>query len=313
MYIKNALRLLMNNLDILFKAVIYRLIVTVFGLGLAYVMCYFGIKSIISSAQFGAVVADLKSIWLQFLGIGEAQSVQIQTSLSAFVEFLNSQMGLFIGTLIILFVILFATDFLLGLCNYVICAMVNSHMSLINKPAFWQTFVQNFKRACVFELFYSVIKTLYFAVCAVLLVSMIIIVGKAVTVLAVLICLWVLVILSAVFFTFTFRLRPMIVEGEKLSVAIKSVGVSKQNFMQIFTTYIISIVSFAYLNISMFIATLGAGVMVSFPLSYLAFICLQNVIHYTLSRKKYYIDFDNIVVPKEQRSEEEQLLNKVNL
>ena len=40
---------------------------------------------------------------------------------------------------------------------------------------------------------------------------------------------------------------------------------------------------------------------------------MRLVDNYTINKKKYFIDYDNIIVPKELRENDEQLLNKVDI
>ncbi len=59
--------------------------------------------------------------------------------------------------------------------------------------------------------------------------------------------------------------------------------------------------------------TLGVGTVIISSFYALMISCMRLVDNYTINKKKYFIDYDNIIVPKELRENDEQLLNKVDI
>lgn len=314
MYIKNTLRLFINNLGIGMKAVFYRLVVTFIGLLCLYAVLYIGTSEIFQSAQMRQVFGDLKSLWLQFLGVNSTTAtVNIQASVKALSLLIKANFSRIVWSGLFGVVILFAMDFALGLCNFTLTVMIDKHMSTISNSHFTQTFIQSLKKAVLFELFYTTIKFVFALIVGIILIAIILLLGQAISMLSVVFGLWFVIFVCSFFLSFTARLRPRVAQGEKLSVALHNNGFKKGEFFSVFTAYIFSIVLVAYVNISMLITTLGSGLMLSIPMSYLYLMCLQNIIEYTLSGKKYYLDYQNIVVPKQLRSEEERLLSDVEI
>ncbi len=309
MYIKNTLRLFMNNINLGFKAMLYRLIVMIVGLISAYYIAYFGISVISKSAEISKVIQDLKSLWLMFLG-HEDIVVDLQASFTALLTLVKANLVRIIGSLSAVIVVLFIMDYLLGLCNFTLGAMVNTYMTSLTKTYFIQTFVANIKKALVFELIYSLVKSLAIIISFAIAGCFAIFAYRALSFVSILIGLWLLICLIALFLSFTATWRIKVIEGAKIGSAIKNSNINKNNFFPIFATNILVIVLIFYVNVSMFLVTLGAGIMVTVPMTYLLLLCLQNVIEFTLTGRKYYIDYDNIVIPKELRGEEEKLLSE---
>ena len=72
-----------------------------------------------------------------------------------------------------------------------------------------------------------------------------------------------------------------------------------------FVVYVVVIVSS--------IVTFNVAFVLAVPLSGIIFKSLRFVDYYTLTCKKYYMTFDDIVIPKELRQNDEQLLNQVEI
>ncbi len=312
MYIKNTLRLFINNIGLGMKAVVFRLVVTFLGLLSLYGLLYLGLAEIFQSAQMGNVIGDLKGLWLQFIGLSET-TVDIQSSVKELIVLLQANFSRIVWSLLGAGVIIFAMDFLSGLCNFTLCAMVDKYMSSMFKSRFTQTFIQSLRRSVPFELFFSVVKFIFGLIMTIVLICIIVFLGQAISLLSIVFGLWCLIFIYGLFLTFTARLRPRVVQGEKISQALHNMRIKKEEFFPIYSSIIFSIVLVAYINITMLISTFGAGLMLSFPLSFLYLMCLQNVIEYNLGEKKYYIDFKTIIIPKELRSEDEKLLSDIEI
>ena len=68
-----------------------------------------------------------------------------------------------------------------------------------------------------------------------------------------------------------------------------------------------------YLFATSFLFTFGVGTIFLIPLSTM-FVCgMKTVDYYVIHTRKYFIDYDNIVVPKELRENDEQMLKDVEI
>ena len=61
------------------------------------------------------------------------------------------------------------------------------------------------------------------------------------------------------------------------------------------------------------IALVGVGTVLVSSFCALMIVAMRLVDYYIIHVKKYFIDYDNIIIPKELRENDEQLLNKVDI
>ena len=61
------------------------------------------------------------------------------------------------------------------------------------------------------------------------------------------------------------------------------------------------------------LSTFYVSLIITIPLFSVSYMAVRFVDYYTVHHKKYYITFDEIVIPKEHRTKEEQLLNQVDI
>ena len=96
--------------------------------------------------------------------------------------------------------------------------------------------------------------------------------------------------------------RPSVVAGEP----IKNLFVNKlidNHFGSIFCSYLFGLIVAMYLNASMFITTLGVGVIISLPLTQIFFATMQHVLKCHLDGIKYFIDFETIETPNKLKKD----------
>ena len=86
----------------------------------------------------------------------------------------------------------------------------------------------------------------------------------------------------------------------------------EDTFNRFFSYLIVSIVVYIVVLVSG-IVSFNLSYVLTVPLSGIVFKALRFVDYYTVTCKKYYITFDEIVIPKELRQNDEQLLNKVDI
>lgn len=312
MYLKNAFKLVFSNLHLVFRAMLFRLVVIATSLLITYGISYLSISVVLRSAEMSNFINDIKTIWQSFIG-GELINIDLRNSLNALFMVVSENIGRIIGGALALTFVMFVTNYVLGVCDYTIGVMLDKHMSSITKTKFIQTFLETVKRSLPFELFFTAFQMFFNLLFVIITIVFIVLTLPIFSVISIVIGLWMLITLVALFQTITSRLRPRSIQGLSIKESFSGMCPDKKHFATIFASQVFAVVCVAYLNISMFIVTLGAGIMVSVPLGNLFLIALQLVVNYTLDNKRYYIDYDNIVVPKMMRGEDEQLLEEIEI
>ena len=96
------------------------------------------------------------------------------------------------------------------------------------------------------------------------------------------------------------KLMPaMLVDKKSLKDAFKSTFAKRDKFFQMVGNYAFVIMISFYLNVSVAVFTVGAGLIVSIPLTSIFTILVSLVDYYQIQGKKYYVSSDQVVVPRQ--------------
>ena len=78
-------------------------------------------------------------------------------------------------------------------------------------------------------------------------------------------------------------------------------------------SYVAAALIIVYLYVSVSIFTFGVGLLLVVPFISLLIVCMKTVDYFTINKKKYFVDYDTIVVPKELRENDENLLSDIEI
>ena len=320
MKVTNGLKIAMANKPLCYKMLFSRTVISL----IAYVICFLIanilITSVIQSQEvkdfFGFAVQELKNFILGNPTPNADLSAQLNSNITATLTMLKAKIAEFMWMPIVILLIIQVGKFFTGICDYVMAVNVNEHMSSLRHAEFFTTLVEHFSPAIRYAIY--------------CVVSLLIYNTFIVTVSAL---LFVLLIKYVGFFTFTIVLffivfadsfRLMIVGLVPAKMVCEKCGVIKAfrdafkglNFklmLERFLSYFIMRLIQITVTVIMCVATLGVSFFVTVPFFSVAYMSVRFVDYYTVHHKKYYLTFDEIVVPKELRNKGEQLLNKVDI
>lgn len=106
----------------------------------------------------------------------------------------------------------------------------------------------------------------------------------------------------------------MIIGGMGVKAAFaKGLFPQRKYFWKMFAAYLSVIIAYVYLAVSSIFFTFGVGTVLVSSFCALMIVAMRLVDYYIIHVKKYFIDYDNIIIPKELRENDEQLLNKVDI
>ena len=106
----------------------------------------------------------------------------------------------------------------------------------------------------------------------------------------------------------------MIIGGMGVKAAFaKGLFPQRKYFWKMFAAYLSVIIAYVYLAVSSIVFTFGVGTVLVSSFCALMIVAMRLVDYYIIHVKKYFIDYDNIIIPKELRENDEQLLNKVDI
>ena len=167
-------------------------------------------------------------------------------------------------------------------------------------------------RSSVFELSYTLAKTIVLAIAVAAAVLFIVYTTSFLFIFSFMIGIWIVVLAVSLFLSFTVTVRPSVVNGKKINESF-NFKLDGKTSLSIFASYVFAIIIAVALNVGMLYSTLGSGLFVSLPATYVFFMAFQLAVFYSADGRKYFIDYDTIVTPKKLRNEDDKLLNEVEM
>ncbi len=320
MKIGNGIKIATSNKALWLKTMLAKTVVlAVFAL-VAYLVASIIIEPILKSAELKALVDALRKMIGDFVMLTELNfsesAISIKDAFKELLAFIQSMLSDIIWVGVVLFVLLQVLKFIFSMFDYVIGVNVNEHMSSMLHAGFITTLFENFKRACSYALFRTLIMLVYNVVVIALLSLLFFAFMNALGMFALSLIVLVVFISIALRLAFSGLVLPiMICENkgpiEALKESFKYMRLNE--FFNRFLSYLVtSLIVYVVILVSG-VVTFNVAYLFTLPLNSIIFKSLRFVDYYTLTCKKYYITFDEIVIPKELRQNDEQLLNKVDI
>ena len=311
MILKHSLALFINNINLTFKAMLYRLIVTLlFGVSAVLVVKY-NLSVITKSAEAAAFLSSVKGAFIHFIGGEYSFAKKVSETYGDLVLLVKAHMSSVIGVAVFVSALLWIQSFLLGISRFAMMMVVDSHMSTISKRRFIEALVSSLKVSLPFEAVFTAIKTVVYLLIFTVSLLFISFTIEYLSVVSIMIAVMITIFLFSLFLTATSLVRPSVVSGVGLKAALKAKPTRRQYWTNV-ATYALAFTVAVVFNLNVFFFTFGAGIVISFPVTDVLFACIGLVLFYEMSSKKYYIDYDTIVTPKLLR-EDGELLDKVDM
>lgn len=307
MNFRHTCHVFVDNFSIVYKHLLYGLIVTVIGFGLFSAIVVPAVTNIMGTAQYAALRESLNELWIAIVNLKTEQlEGNLSTVRSAFSDFIgmlgSEKAGLFVLCAVLLAIAYIIYRFLLGIGNYTTGALINDKMTLQAKSPFIGTMIKNLGKASLYNIIYVPITFVYDVLSVVIIWALFF---RWLHFLPVLIGIFlfvtVLIALTAAKLAFTVYWLPSLIHGrESNAKAIahnfkqswKAFGHTYSNFL-VFTLIILA------LNVAAIFFTFGAGLLITVPASYIMLISYQFVTYYTVNGLKFFVG-DEIVGPKKE-------------
>lgn len=320
MKVTNGIKIAMANKPLCYKILFSRTLISSIFTVICVLIAKIAIDDITESLQFQNLIDTLRAILKNFIAVQDEANANagelIYASFMALWEFVKTDFDrvLIVG-LGVLAVIQFA-KFFTGICDYVAAVNVNAHMSALHHAKFFSTLAEHISPAIRYATYCVISLFLYNTFIVVTAVLLFILLFSVFGMFALTLVLLFILVADAIRLMIV-GLVPakMVCEGCSATTAFKQAfkgvefRVMVERFISYFTMRLMSIVVTAVACI----VTFGVSLIVTIPLISVSYIAVRFVDYYTINTKKYYINFDNIVIPKELRTKGEALLNQVDV
>ena len=310
----NAFKIAVNNYVLVFKNRLYKAIVLALFATVLGLILKVRFKPLIE--QFQPVLAEVKKILPALTdGTLTEQASALKTALLGFVEYLSGNVGSLVTTVFIVVLFFYLYRFVSTVSDAVLTILIYDYMSSLSHMGYLTTLAENFKKIIVYQLIETLVSLIWDFLIGAVGYFLFLGLMKAEPVLSVFFTGTLFVLAFSVKQTCMSQVRAqMLIVGEKTVASFRNgFRLTRKNFLRMMSTYFTTSVVFLYLGVTVPLFTLGIGDIIFLPFSSLFLVCLKQVDYFVNNKKKYFIDYDTIVVPKELRENDEQLLSDVEI
>ncbi len=317
MKITNGVKIAVANKILCVKTLVARLIITIIMLATVFSFAKIIILPIIKSEELKQLLNLLREAIKNFIMMKpDAGPLDFKTAISNLLQFVYSKTTSIVWASIAILLVIQVMTFLLSICDFIIGVNINEHMSSMRHAGFFNTLFENFKNACRYAGSKTLFLFIYNVVVITLMVFLFIALIGEIGLHTFSIMMFLAIFSVAVKLSIIGQVLPKIVcENKKAFKSfVGAVKESKPNvFMQRLISYFITCVAVVVIVAVSSFVTFNVSFLITLPLSSVTFISLRFVDYYTINHKKYYVTFDDVVIPKELRKNDEHLLNQVDI
>lgn len=319
MKVSNGIKIAAANKALCYKTLAYKVIVTGLFAITAFLFARMIFRPVIASAEFKNLINALKELVKNFFDPSAATRTQggdLGDKFSLLYEKTLAEFSTHAWAVVAIFALIQVLKFLLAIGDYVIGVNVNEHMTSMLHAGFLNTAFSKFKSACRYAGYRTIMLLAFNAVTVTVTFFAALGAMNLVGIYALTVAVFLFI------FANSFRLAviglvlpKMVVENKGAFASFKEAlkGMKFSDVWQRFLSYFVTCLAVYAIAIISSAVTFNVALLVTIPLSSVTFISLRFVDYYTVTRKKYYITFDEIVVPKELRKNDENLLNEMDI
>ncbi len=309
MKFKHAFNVLIDNFSLTYKQLLYRLII----LGIAFTICYVGIypfiKELLDSQSFNSLIGGIKSFINNLLSgkVEELHDVsnKVAAAYTDFINLLYEKTSQLVLSGLLLFLVYVVGRWFSSLGNYAAAAVINDKMAMRTSSHFFGTLIRNLKQASLFSLIYVPLTCLYdlgTAALAFLLVYLLVY-GFLPVIWGIFLFILLIILAVSVKMTFVNDWMPALIRGKARQREAIKYTFSRKNkrTFNVMSNYVVLTLLILAVNVVALFFTLGVGMLLTVPASYLLLSCFQLVSYYEREEIRYSTDDHTIIKPNKKR------------
>ena len=316
MRLRNALKIAIANYALVLKNLIYKaIVIAIFSLSLGLIL-KLALKPFIEQLR-----PVLKALWGVIVAIvnGENHEVAItllETDFIAFRQYLSNNVGglVWMAIIIILFGIVYR--FLIGVSDCTLMILVNGHMTDMSHRGYVVVMIENLKKILVYQLIDAVSSVVWSAFVCIVVWGVFKVTTLVMPLAALFACGLTISLAMSFYCTVFSQVMANVLLGEHKSVKkafLEGIVPKKPYFFKMLSAYFAVTVGLIYLHVTVTLFTFGVGEIILIPFASLLLVTMKTVDYFTINKKKYFVDYDTIFVPKELRENDESLLSDVDI
>lgn len=308
MKFKHTFHVFVDNFNVTYKQLLYRLVVLV----IAGVVLYFSVIPFINDflPELNNLIDTSVDFALKLLNgkVDELTTIseRVQQAYAAFIDLIHSKTTDIAVVIIIILVIHLITSFFNGLGNFAAATCINDKMALRANSPFLSLLIKNLKQAAAFNAIYVPLTVLYDTVVAVAMFFFIFYLMNSIVPFFVCIFLFVLLLVFSVVLklTFTCDWLPAIIRGKKgqLEALKYTFSRKRKDTLNVLSNFVVLVLIIFGLNVAAFFCTLGVGLLITVPASAVLIVAFYMVNYYDREEIKYFVDKNTVIKPAREHT-----------
>ena len=312
MKFKHALNVFVDNFNTTYKVLLYRATVLILSLCMYTAVILPFIGRISDTTQVNALSDALASFGSAFVNLDfaaiQSSWAAIREAFMQLMELLGAMVGSVVLTVVIIVLVYLVQRFLLGLGNYTVGALINDKMAMRADSPFIGTLIKNLGKAALYNAIYVPLSFLYDA--AIFAASGAAVYGliSANTPLLLLVFLFstLIAFLYVLKMTFTSDWLPALIYGKMTNRGAMAYsfgyGAKGKKIADVMSNYVVLILIIYAVNVAAALLTLGAGLLISLPASYVILISFEFVNYCDNNEIKYFMNKNTVVKPDREQA-----------
>lgn len=308
MKFKHTFHVFVDNFAIIYKHLLYGIIIAAIAVGLCCAVIIPAVNNIMSTEQYASLSDAIKALWTDVSNLNtELLHDDLSAFRSSFKSFLRmfgtEKAGLFALCAVLLVLIYLVYRFLLGIGNYTTGALINDKMTLQANSPFVGTMIKNLGKASIYNSIYVPVTFLYDAVS---LTFTYVLLFRWLRFLPVLVKIFllatVMIALTALKLSFTVKWLPSLIHGRlnNRKAIVNNFTQGSNGFASVFSNMFVLTLLILAINVMAVAFTFGAGLLLTVPASFVMLISFEFVTYYDTNGLKYFIGGGAIVGPKKE-------------
>ncbi len=308
MNFKHTFIVFVDNFSVTYKQLLYRIIIAV----VAGIVLYFGLSPFIRTLmpELNRLLENVHDFIISLLN-GNLDSManfrkEIIAGYEAILHLFSVKTTAFVLSGLLLLLVYIVATWFSAIGNYAAACVINDKMSLRANSPFFITLIKNLKAACIYSAIYVPLSIVYDLLIGVGMFFLIF--SLFTSFLPLLVCIFlfalVMVVSIAVKMTFTADFLPALIRGKaKYGAALKYTFSRKnKSTFNVLSNFLVIGLIIMGLNVAALLCTLGVGLLITVPASFLILISFEFVNYYDREEIKYFIDKNTIVKPAKERA-----------
>ena len=316
MRLRNALRIAIANYALIIKNLIYKLVIfAIFSLSLGLIL-KLALRPFIDMLR--PVLLSLQEVIKAIVnGENHMETIaNLKYNFNGFKEYLSNNVGSLVWLVVIIILFGIIYRFLIGISDCTLMILVNGHMTDMSHRGYMVVMIENLKKILVYQLIDAVSSVLWSTFVCFVVWGVFRLTIWVMPIAALFACALTITLAMSFYCTVFSQVMANVLLGEHKSVKkafLEGIVPKKAYFVKMFSAYFAVTVALIYLHVSVSIFTFGVGEIIVIPFASLLLVTMKTVDYFTINKKKYFVDYDTIFVPKELRENDENLLSDVEI